>query len=1086
MTFWLNGSAALSIAADATSPIGIKVLMPNTDSGDCCRDPSFNASISAVSVSFPGGEADFLTVNENGKFHPEHAQLGVCPHCEIELKVEASLADISFNILKGELNTEVLTDAFGDFTDTEKNTCEKEDGSSAEPGEGEATVSQGFFASELMCSLFQGSERAIKTVVEKSVAPFTSYEHYTEEEIAQLDATLFNRITSARGGLDANGDGLGDMIFPPTIPNLLLTVSTTGDIFETRQYFVELRNQQELRDAGWDIRPLYRDDDQYEFEGQALSVNETSWVVNTAADATSSVQPEFALVHNRPGPLAYDTFYFNPVFYIDRTLSDLALEVTGSPSEVSLAAGTTIDYTATITNQGKDQATGVRLRALDLLGEGLVLTGASTPDRSLDCEQEIAAGIICQLGDLDFADSLEVTLKYELAICREEILECATGVELDTVTTSFSVESDVEDHALENNSRAVSTRVRESPDREALVSLYNAMGGPGWTQQRYWLSGKPVGDWYGVTTDAAGRVTGLDLYYVGLSGPLPAVVGDLTHLQELSIAQNPRLSGPLPPELFKLTELRQLSVTGSQLTGALPAELGNLTNLQELILYENDLSGQIPTELAGLLNLKRLYLSGNDFTGCLPAGLEDVANNDLGPLALPDCTPTTVQARPDTDRAPEKPIVGDAKTDKEALVALYNLTGGAENRWARRDKWLTEAPVWEWYGVTADHNGRVTAIDLRNNQLSGEIPAELGKLTGLETLNLSNNRLSGEIPAALGKLTNLTVMVLSNNQLSGEIPAALGGMSSLTGLHLHQNQLSGEIPAALGGMNNLTSLNLQQNQLSGEIPAALGGMNSLISLNLQQNQLSGEIPTALGGMSSLASLNLVDNELSGELGDLTGLTRQLVNLTNLAVSQNHQLGGCKPRLQDAVGNDSHLFNLSFCPVSGDTTTARDALVALYNLTGGAENRWARRDKWLTEAPVWEWYGVTADHNGRVTAIDLRNNQLSGEIPAELGKLTSLESLRLDSALRDRRSGNRRRDINMLSGEIPAELGNLTGLETLNLSNNRLSGEIPAVLGKLTNLKGLYLSGNQLAGCIPELPDVPNNDLAELQLPLCEQ
>ena len=187
-----------------------------------------------MSVSFPGGEADFLTVNENGKFHPEHAQLGVCPHCEIELKVEASLADISFNILKGELNTEVLTDAFGDFTDTEKNTCEKEDGSSAEPGEGEATVSQGFFASELMCSLFQGSERAIKTVVEKSVAPFTSYEHYTEEEIAQLDATLFNRITSARGGLDANGDGLGDMIFPPTIPNLLLTVSTTGDIFRDK------------------------------------------------------------------------------------------------------------------------------------------------------------------------------------------------------------------------------------------------------------------------------------------------------------------------------------------------------------------------------------------------------------------------------------------------------------------------------------------------------------------------------------------------------------------------------------------------------------------------------------------------------------------------------------------------------------------------------------------------------------------------------------------------------------------------------------------------------------------------------------
>ena len=706
MTFWLNGSAALSIAADVTSPVGIKVLMPNTGTDDCCRDPSFDASISAVSLSFPGGEASYLTVNENGKFHPEGAQLAVCPHCNIELKVEASLADISFNILKGELNTGVLADAFGDFTDTEKNTCEEEDGGNKEPAEGKSGVTQGFFASELMCSLFQGSERAIKTLVEKSVAPFTGYEHYTREEIAELDATLFNRITSARGGLDANGDGVGDMVFPHRIPNLLLTVTTTGDIYETRQYFVELRNQQELKEAGWDIRPLRSDNNQYKIEdAPALSVNKTSWIVTTTEDAPSPVEAEFVLVHDGIGPLADETSFFNPMLYKDRTLSDLAIEVTGSPAEVSLGAGTTIDYTATITNLGKDQATGVRLRVADLLGEGLILTRASTPLQTLDCAQEIAAGIICHLRDLDFAETLEVTLQYELTVCREELLECATGVELETITTSFSVESDVEDHALENNSTAVITEVRESPDRAALVALYNAMGGPSWTHQRYWLSGKSVGDWYGVTTDSAGRVIGLDLYYVGIKGPLPAVVGDLTHLQELSIAQNPALSGSLPPELFKLTNLRRLSITGSQLTGELPAELGSLANLEELYLYENDLGGEIPVELASLASLEHLYLSGNHFEGCLPEGLADVAANDLDTLALPDCPPTTVQTKPGTGGTLQPAAF--ARNPAEDFNGLDAT--GVNEPWGI---WSDGTTMW----VAGKRGGRIHAYDMKTRE----------------------------------------------------------------------------------------------------------------------------------------------------------------------------------------------------------------------------------------------------------------------------------------------------------------------------------------------------------------------------------
>ena len=77
--------------------------------------------------------------------------------------------------------------------------------------------------------------------------------------------------------------------------------------------------------------------------------------------------------------------------------------------------------------------------------------------------------------------------------------------------------------------------------------------------------------------------------------------------------------------------------------------------------------------------------------------------------------------------------------------------------------------------------------DLSNNDLSGPIPAQLGNLIALTSLNLSNNDLSGSIPAQLGNLTALTSLNLSNNDLSGSIPAELGNLTALTSLNLSNN-----------------------------------------------------------------------------------------------------------------------------------------------------------------------------------------------------------------------------------------------------------------------------------------------------------
>ena len=127
-------------------------------------------------------------------------------------------------------------------------------------------------------------------------------------------------------------------------------------------------------------------------------------------------------------------------------------------------------------------------------------------------------------------------------------------------------------------------------DLAALTVFYNATDGANWEDNSYWLSDQPISEWYGVTNDADGRVTGLYL-------------------------------------------------NDNQLSSVIPAVLANLTKLWWLDLHGNQLSGQVPAELGNLSYLEILYLGNNQLTGCIPAELRDVDMNDFGEVGLPFCAP---------------------------------------------------------------------------------------------------------------------------------------------------------------------------------------------------------------------------------------------------------------------------------------------------------------------------------------------------------------------------------------------------------------------------------------------------------------
>ncbi|OEL23041.1 putative leucine-rich repeat receptor-like protein kinase [Dichanthelium oligosanthes] len=79
--------------------------------------------------------------------------------------------------------------------------------------------------------------------------------------------------------------------------------------------------------------------------------------------------------------------------------------------------------------------------------------------------------------------------------------------------------------------------------------------------------------------------------------------------------------------------------------------------------------------------------------------------------------------------------------------------------------------------------------------MSGSIPSIMGNLGYLQSmLDLSNNNLSGEIPPELGKLDMLMFINFSHNHFSGPIPSSIMSMRSLSIFDVSYNDLEGPIP----------------------------------------------------------------------------------------------------------------------------------------------------------------------------------------------------------------------------------------------------------------------------------------------------
>uniref|UniRef100_A0A0D9WSF5 Protein kinase domain-containing protein n=1 Tax=Leersia perrieri TaxID=77586 RepID=A0A0D9WSF5_9ORYZ len=181
---------------------------------------------------------------------------------------------------------------------------------------------------------------------------------------------------------------------------------------------------------------------------------------------------------------------------------------------------------------------------------------------------------------------------------------------------------------------------------------------------------------------------------------------------------------------------------------------------------------------------------------------------------------------------------------------------------------------------------RVISLVLPNAQLSGELPADIGRVEHLRHLDLSGNGLNGTFPWTLLNATELRVLSLAGNRISGDLPENAYYSRSLQELNLSGNYLAGRLPAGICRLPSLAVLGLANNHLSGELP--IGGLGGLEVVDLSSNSFNGSLPSDFGG-TKLRFLNVSSNKLTGALP--TELST--VVPTNLTVdfSRNNFSGG---------------------------------------------------------------------------------------------------------------------------------------------------------------------------------------------------
>ncbi|KAG8485004.1 hypothetical protein CXB51_021775 [Gossypium anomalum] len=278
----------------------------------------------------------------------------------------------------------------------------------------------------------------------------------------------------------------------------------------------------------------------------------------------------------------------------------------------------------------------------------------------------------------------------------------------------------------------------------------------------------------------------LDLSENSLSGTIPDCLENLCYLQTLDLQMN-NFIGKIPNS-FVNNSLSRLLLNDNQLEGLVPSSLANSTLLELLNLGNNKLTDRFPRWIASLPSLQVLILKFNRFYGSLPHSL---ASSNLSALRIIDLSANEFTGTLSTKLLQNLKAMKDKP--REWLNSSYTNFFGVVDVSS-----IYEIPVnVTTKGLEMELTKTLDifiSMDLSNNQFSGEIPEDVGRLISLQMLNFSYNNFTGPIPASFRNLVALESLDLSSNKFSGGIPSQMTKLTFLAVLNLSNNKLVGPIP----------------------------------------------------------------------------------------------------------------------------------------------------------------------------------------------------------------------------------------------------------------------------------------------------
>lgn len=338
-----------------------------------------------------------------------------------------------------------------------------------------------------------------------------------------------------------------------------------------------------------------------------------------------------------------------------------------------------------------------------------------------------------------------------------------------------------------------------------------------------------------------------------------------------------------------------------------------------------------------------------------------------------------------------------SNADRDMLTNIYNATGG--DNWNRT--WDFEQDPQTWFGISVK-NGTIVELNLSNNGLKGNFPVYIASLKNLQKLDLSNNQLSGEVPAAISSLNSLTKIDLSNNRLTGNPTAAFAGLFNVEDLGLGGNLFTiSDVNSLLQNFNNIKILNIADLGLTN-IPQKISTFPNLETLILDNNPIAANAYETLTGLSNLKTISLSGTQL-------TQIPAQVYNLrqiTSLDISNNQIT-------EQNTGGLSALTNLDWLSLENNRLTQIPSQISqlqkLQTLNLG-RNKVARNFSAIINLP-------------KLQQIFLNDNQLLGDFPLELVGMKSLLMVNIDG--------------NQLSGELPAQLPKITFIRNNRFTKDQL-------------------------------------------------